>query len=97
MYYRLLHNDIRRSKAITLTTVMFVAAAAMLVALAMFIAFWIHFCFAFWIHFCFNLSSRFLARGVYFFAIFSVLYMVVALALLRFSNKNAPTHTLVAE
>jgi putative ABC transport system permease protein len=34
MYYRLLRNDIRRSKAITLTTMLFVAAAAMLVALA---------------------------------------------------------------
>jgi putative ABC transport system permease protein len=34
MYYRLLRNDILKSKAITLTTVLFVAAAAMLVALA---------------------------------------------------------------
>ncbi len=34
MYYRLLRNDFLKSKAITLTTVMFVAAAAMLVALA---------------------------------------------------------------
>jgi putative ABC transport system permease protein len=34
MYYRLLRNDIRRSKAITLTTMLFVAAAALLVALA---------------------------------------------------------------
>ena len=34
MYYRLLRNDILRSKAITLTTMLFVAAAAMLVALA---------------------------------------------------------------
>ncbi len=34
MYYRLLRNDVRRSKAITLTTMLFVAAAAMLVALA---------------------------------------------------------------
>jgi putative ABC transport system permease protein len=34
MVYRLLRNDIRRSKAITLTTMLFVAAAAMLVALA---------------------------------------------------------------
>jgi len=33
MYLRLLRNDIRRSKAITLTTMFFVAAAAMLVAL----------------------------------------------------------------
>ncbi|MBA3073589.1 MAG: FtsX-like permease family protein, partial [Anaerolineae bacterium] len=34
MYYRLLRNDFLKSKAITLTTIMFVAAAAMLVALA---------------------------------------------------------------
>jgi putative ABC transport system permease protein len=34
MYYRLLRNDLRKSKAITLTTVLFVAAAAMLVSLA---------------------------------------------------------------
>lgn len=34
MYSRLLRNDILKSKAITLTTTLFVAAAAMLVALA---------------------------------------------------------------
>jgi len=34
MYYRILHNDILRSKTITLTTMLFVAAAAMLLALA---------------------------------------------------------------
>jgi putative ABC transport system permease protein len=34
MYYRILHNDILRSKTITLTTMLFVTAAAMLVALA---------------------------------------------------------------
>ncbi|GAB4416643.1 MAG: ABC transporter permease [Anaerolineales bacterium] len=34
MYYRLLRNDILKSKVITLTTMLFVSAAAMLVALA---------------------------------------------------------------
>lgn len=34
MYYRTIRNDMLRSKAITLTTMLFVAAAAMLVALA---------------------------------------------------------------
>jgi putative ABC transport system permease protein len=34
MYYRAIRNDVLRSKAITLTTMLFVAAAAMLVALA---------------------------------------------------------------
>jgi putative ABC transport system permease protein len=34
MYYRIIGNDIRRNKAVTLTTMLFVAAAALLVALA---------------------------------------------------------------
>lgn len=34
MYYRIIRNDIRRHKAITLTTMFFIAAAALLVALA---------------------------------------------------------------
>lgn len=34
MYYRAIHNDIVKSKAVTVTTMLFVAAAAMLVALA---------------------------------------------------------------
>ena len=34
MYYRIIRNDILKSKAITLTTMIFVAAAAMLVSLA---------------------------------------------------------------
>ncbi|MFO8069967.1 MAG: FtsX-like permease family protein [Alkalibacterium sp.] len=35
MYYKLIKNDFQKSKAVTLTTVFFVAAAAMLVSLAM--------------------------------------------------------------
>ena len=34
MYYRTIRNDISKSKSITLTIMLFVAAAAMLVALA---------------------------------------------------------------
>lgn len=38
----------------------------------------------FWIHFCFNLSLRFFAGGIHFFAVISVLYAVAILVLLYF-------------
>ena len=52
---------------------------------------------AFWIHFFFNFSLRFFAGGVHFFAIFSVLYVVAALVLLRFYHKNVPALSPVSE
>lgn len=50
---------------------------------------------AFWIHFCFNLSLRCFAGDVSFFAILSGLYVAMALALLRFSQKSVSAPSLV--
>lgn len=51
---------------------------------------------AFWIHFCFNLSLRLFAGDGYFFAILSVLYVLVAFVLLRFYRKNVSEPSMVS-
>lgn len=51
---------------------------------------------AFWIHFCVNFAFRFLVDDVYFFVILSVLYVVVAVALLRFFRRPVAAHSLVS-
>jgi uncharacterized protein len=60
-----------------------VVLTALTVVMGVFMRRWDNLFIAFWIHLCFNLSLRLFVGDIYFFVVISVLYTVVAVALLR--------------
>ncbi|GAB4416653.1 MAG: hypothetical protein Kow002_02600 [Anaerolineales bacterium] len=82
-------SDYAGSQAVIYIVANIVVLAALTLIMGVFMKQGNNLLIAFWIHFCFNLSLRFFAGDVYFFAVISVLYAVVALALLRFLPRKA--------
>lgn len=85
-----LASDYAGSEALIYIAANIVVLTALTLIMAIFMKRCNNLLIAFWIHFCFNLSLRFFAGDVYFFAVISVLYAVAALALLRLMPRKEP-------